>query len=352
MTPLFLVAMPLAMVALLPNIEIGYALALVPVSNVVLLVKAMLGGGEEIGPAIVAALATAVYALLALRAAVSIFKRESVLFRTGSGKSFDAVGLRASRAGVPAEGAAIGLYFAVLALMFFLAGSKAPATAGQAIRGFLVGQLVAVLAPAVLLARLLKVNVRRTFALRGFRPLLVPVLVAAAFAGLALVLGFYAHVMPQAEQPEGFEQVIEMLASFPPWLFFVLLAVVPPVCEELLCRGFLFAGLRPRLGAWKTVVVTAALFAALHLSLPRFPATFAAGLLLGYIRLRTGSVLACILFHMCWNGVPALAGSMPWIGGVVESLGPVSLAVLAAVLAASLAFLHRTATPADEFDKE
>ncbi|MHC4817101.1 MAG: ABC transporter permease subunit, partial [Planctomycetota bacterium] len=45
MTPLFIVVMPLALVAVLPNVEIGYVLAFVPIANVVLLVKAMLLGG-------------------------------------------------------------------------------------------------------------------------------------------------------------------------------------------------------------------------------------------------------------------------------------------------------------------
>ena len=51
MSPLFLVATPLAMVGLLPNVEIGYSLALVPVANIVLLVKGMLlGTGGGWGP--------------------------------------------------------------------------------------------------------------------------------------------------------------------------------------------------------------------------------------------------------------------------------------------------------------
>ena len=66
------VAMPLAMVGLLPNVEISYGLALVPIANVVLLVKAMLLGSAAIGPGLVATLATAVYAGIENRFAVDV----------------------------------------------------------------------------------------------------------------------------------------------------------------------------------------------------------------------------------------------------------------------------------------
>jgi sodium transport system permease protein len=302
MTPLFIVVMPLALVAVLPNVEIGYVLAFVPIANVVLLVKAMLLGGEAMGPAMVAFFATAGYAAAALAVAVSIFRRESVLFRTGAGRSYDAIALRAAHAGLPAERRGLLLFFIVLALMFYLSSNVE--TSGQAIGAFLKAQLLAVLAPTLLFAYRLKIDVRRTFSLRLPRPAALPAVVIAAAAAVTLIVAFQEYVMP-ARDPQGFAHLISLLEEIPAWAYFVMLAVLPPICEELLCRGFLLSSLRPRFG-WKAAVLfSAVLFGALHLDWMRFPATFAAGLVLGYICVRTGSILAAILFHMVYNGILA-----------------------------------------------
>jgi hypothetical protein len=51
------------------------------------------------------------------------------------------------------------------------------------------------------------------------------------------------------------------------------------------------------------VFFSALLFALFHLNPWQFPATFTLGLILGWIRLRTGSVLACIAGHAIHNGL-------------------------------------------------
>ena len=312
LSPLFLVAMPLSMVGMLPNIEISYALALVPVANVVLLVKAMLLGGEVLWPALVAAGATAAYAALGLAVAVSIFRRESVLFRGGAGKSYDAKSLEAARSGRPSEGSGVLLFFVVIALMFFLSGGQTDEsgnvrelTVADAIRAFALAQ-AAIVSATILIALRNKVDVKETFALRPFRPALVPVVMGAALCGLVLVLGIYGAVMPERE-PAGIEKIVNQLVTGSPWIFFLLLAVVAPICEELLCRGYMMSSFRARFGLRGAVLLSAFLFGALHLDLMRFPATFAAGLLLGFVLVSTRSIFASILFHMTWNGVIAAA---------------------------------------------
>jgi len=333
MSPLFLVALPLAMVSLLPNVEIGYALAVVPVANVVLLVKAMLLGGETLGPAVVAAGATAAYALGALWAAVAVFKRESVLFRSGAGRGHDALSLRAAQEGIPGEGRAILLFFVVLALMFFL--SSDVTTRREAILAFLKAQLLAVLAPTLLFAWRGRIDWRRTFALRGVQPRVVPAVLLAAAGTLVLVVALYTRVLP-SPRAEGFEHIVRLLQGLPRWLHLVLFAVLPPICEELLCRGFLLSALRPRLGTKWAVVATAALFAILHLDVSRFPATFLAGLMLGFVRVRTGSLFMAILFHMVFNAVIAT----PELAVLLAAPSLPLVAVAAAVVAGAVVFLE------------
>lgn len=93
--------------------------------------------------------------------------------------------------------------------------------------------------------------------------------------------------------------------------------VVPPVAEELLFRGSLWAACRRFLPVWITVLVTAALFTVAHQWLVysghRVTYVYAiagAGLLLGLLRARTGSLAPCMLAHALMNGLPALLAEL------------------------------------------
>jgi membrane protease YdiL (CAAX protease family) len=85
------------------------------------------------------------------------------------------------------------------------------------------------------------------------------------------------------------------------WLALIFVA---PIGEELLFRGFLFRGLihqpRDRIPA---VLMTALIWAALHVQYDWLGVVvvFAVGVMLGYIRLRTGSTTLAILVHVLLN---------------------------------------------------
>jgi membrane protease YdiL (CAAX protease family) len=85
----------------------------------------------------------------------------------------------------------------------------------------------------------------------------------------------------------------------------LLLGVLPGVSEETIFRGALL----PRLG----IVVTAVLFAALH---TQYAITFATlevfilGIGLGWLRVRSGSTLPCILTHAGYNIAVGVLGSL------------------------------------------
>jgi hypothetical protein len=82
------------------------------------------------------------------------------------------------------------------------------------------------------------------------------------------------------------------------------LVLVAPLSEELFFRGFLFAGvLHSPLGSWGAVGLTSLAWAATHLQYDLYgmATVFAGGLLLGYARLRTGSIVPGLLMHALMN---------------------------------------------------
>lgn len=91
---------------------------------------------------------------------------------------------------------------------------------------------------------------------------------------------------------------------------FVSLVILPPLIEEVLFRGVLFASLRKRLQFWISAVITSFIFACAHLSAssegPLYIAaidTFILSLVLCWLREKTGSLWASILLHAIKNGV-------------------------------------------------
>ena len=85
-------------------------------------------------------------------------------------------------------------------------------------------------------------------------------------------------------------------------LLLIAVAVVPAICEEILCRGPVLAGLRRSVGPTAAVVLSGLLFAALHQSPYRFIPQAALGMVLALLTLRTGTVVPAIIVHALHNG--------------------------------------------------
>jgi membrane protease YdiL (CAAX protease family) len=118
----------------------------------------------------------------------------------------------------------------------------------------------------------------------------------------------------------------------------VAIAVAPAVCEEALIRGLLLPSLRTRLPALLAVGLSAVVFAAIH-DLYRMPFTYAVGLVLGALRLRTGSLVPSILAHATLNTLTFVAAPLlddptqplpdprPFVGLALFALGTVGTTV-------------------------
>ncbi len=91
-------------------------------------------------------------------------------------------------------------------------------------------------------------------------------------------------------------------------LFILLAVVAAPIAEELFFRGWLYTGLRSRVGAALTITLTSILFALAHWEKTHLYAlaVFPVGLALGLIRERTGSIGATMTFHAGYNGFASL----------------------------------------------
>ena len=78
-------------------------------------------------------------------------------------------------------------------------------------------------------------------------------------------------------------------------------AIVAPLVEESIFRGVILNGFLKNYRPTFAIFYSALLFALFHLNPWQFPAAFLLGLVLGWVRIRTGSLLACMTGHAIHN---------------------------------------------------
>lgn len=87
---------------------------------------------------------------------------------------------------------------------------------------------------------------------------------------------------------------------------FAGIVLIVPVAEEILFRVVLFEALRD-LGATRAAVASASVFAVGHMIPEQFAALFFLGLVLQFLRSRSGSLLPCIFVHAGINTIGLIA---------------------------------------------
>ncbi len=83
-------------------------------------------------------------------------------------------------------------------------------------------------------------------------------------------------------------------------LQFIVMALVPAFCEEFLFRGAILTNLLP-FGRVPAIIISSLLFAMMHQNAEQILYAFAAGILLGVIYERSGSIWNCFFLHLVNN---------------------------------------------------
>jgi sodium transport system permease protein len=284
-----------------------------------------------------------------------MFGREEVLFGGGSG-SAEAAGFRervaAWRSGtreVPRPGESLALV-AVVGLLYFYLGVRLQIVGME--RGLLAAQWLLLALPAVLFATLGPYRARATLALRPPAPRALAAAALIMVGGLPIgwALGWLQGLF--LDIPEEFLQRFQQLltADSPArfaWLI-LLIAVTPAICEELVFRGVLLQGLSRELPMARAVGVSAAVFAAFHLSFEtviRFLPTLWLGLLMAYVVWHTRSLFASMLMHFINNATAVVlvttTGLQAYVFGPSGAPRWLALGAAAVSLGAGLYLLPR-----------
>lgn len=309
--PLMLLCLVPGVLCLLPGLEFQGWMAVTPLVNIVMLARDLLEGTVVTHLAVAAVCSTLIYVGVAIALAARIFGTDAILY--GSPSTWSDLVRRPAERPLTATLPAAMLGLALMFPTYFVLASglgrsrELPIDRQLVVIGLITSAVFGGIPIAVMMFN--RVRWSSGFALRRAH---LGALVAAGLLGLALwPLAHEVYLLSEwmgltvlgKEQFAQAETMLARMRSAPLWLILVSMGLVPAIFEELCFRGFLFGALRTKLADDRTVIASSLLFGLFHeVFMPGrlLVSTFLGGVL-GWVRLRTGSVFPGMLLHATHN---------------------------------------------------
>ncbi len=337
--PLLLISLPLMILPMLPAVELNLGTSLVPITGMMLLIRALVEGQFSEAAVYVppVLLVTGGCCFVAIRWAVNQFNNESVLFRE-SERADLRLWLRHAlreRQATPTIAQAIACALLLLTIRFFAsAAAKAPHNWAEFASMQFMTLAILIAGPVVLMAVFLTRNPRAALLLNktSARSIGMAFLLAVTIHPLAMLAAtgitrLYPVNEELARQVDGMSTIIATAPSI--WYILGLLALTPAICEELAFRGFILSGLRHMGSKWSAIIISSLFFGIAHGILQQSISATMVGIVLGFIAVQTGSLLPCITFHLTYNslglvsafGLAAVLREQSWLNWAFEVQG-------------------------------
>ena len=84
-------------------------------------------------------------------------------------------------------------------------------------------------------------------------------------------------------------------------LTFISICILTPISEELLFRGYILDALNRLHGKWPAIIISSIIFGMVHFDPFTMGMATIGGVIYGWIRMRTGSLVPGIVAHGMWN---------------------------------------------------
>lgn len=131
----------------------------------------------------------------------------------------------------------------------------------------------------------------------------------AAALGALFVIFFVNNVMgllvPE-DSLEAFEEASSALYAYPLWQAILANVILVPILEEVIFRGLLFSRLLKAMPSVVVALITSIIFSLMHGQIVWMIFAFVVGMLLSFVRIKSGSITPTILMHVMINGYATL----------------------------------------------
>ena len=344
-SPILIVFMFAAMASILPTIELNFKTALIPVTNIALLIKSVFSLDYDFKLVAVVLFSNLAYCIIMVILMSLFFSSEEVLFgEGGSGIHLFELHANQKKGSMPGYGD-VFLLFSVLILLMIYSGSIFVLKWG--IWGTAFVQLLIFGLP-VLYSLYIKCDMKKLYSLR--LPKIIDILGAIVlWAGCFLInqviVQLLSKAFPSMLQNSSSLNDSILSAGFVPAL--IVVGFMPAIAEEAAFRGFLFGTLKNKTKVIVAILISAALFGAYHMNLLQFFTGLFMGCFMAYMTYKSESIFPSVVFHMLNNSLSVIATYHPKMIEAVPVLGEGSLkindlillAVVGSLLAAAGVFL-------------
>ncbi len=168
----------------------------------------------------------------------------------------------------------------------------------DAIQLMLLSQIL-YLIPVIVFMAVNKIDPRKWM---PFKPLKLSVIaMVVLYALLMIPVTSWLNLLSMLFVRNAFESSQAELAQNSLWINLVVMAIIPPICEEFTFRGLYYNGYRQR-GVWCAILGSALAFGLMHMNFNQFCYAFVLGIAFGILLEATGSIFATMTAHFVING--------------------------------------------------
>jgi sodium transport system permease protein len=296
--PLYLGSLVPALAAVLPGLRSRSIVAFIPLANVSVAAREVLMGRPDPTMIFVTFLVMSLTAAALIRYSATLLAREDIVVSSQADQAVLAGGESLFQRRV-------FQWFAVMWAVMFAIAANIPQL--QTLRAQLVFNEVGVfLAGSLLMVWYYRLDLREVLGVRRLRwPIWAAVLMAVP-AAQVVALAFFRLVSTVIPTPDDLlREFSKQLApvNLPSWQMYLLMALLPAICEELAFRGLFLHGIRHRFHPVLRCLLVGIVFGVFHYTLFRIAPTALLGVIITAIAMMTGSVLPGILFHAANNSL-------------------------------------------------
>lgn len=201
---------------------------------------------------------------------------------------------------------ALLVFIIVTALALFVSPELC---ANMGITGIAVAQvLMAMTAIAAVMIRKENVHERLSLSLPPIKSFFgAVVLLMGANAWQNSAASFLTGITGQSSSGNDTAVFESFYQNASPFVVLITLALAPAVCEELVFRGYLLTGFKTKKSSVPAIIITAVLFAGIHLDIYKFFPLLIMGAAYAYIAAATSSVIIPVIFHFINNSLSVIS---------------------------------------------
>ncbi|MGN0299458.1 MAG: lysostaphin resistance A-like protein [Lachnospiraceae bacterium] len=165
-----------------------------------------------------------------------------------------------------------------------------------------LSELIAIL-PAVLYLLWQKINPWRLIPHKRLKMSVVFLLIV--FTWLLIPLIIVVNAISMLFVDNAVVGAVSQVLEYPWYLGIIMMALVPALVEEFVCRGVIFHSLRFN-GIWKAIFISSLCFGIMHMNFNQMSYAIVLGMALALVVEATDSIWASVLVHFVFNATSVL----------------------------------------------